>query len=149
VKAKKDLKIVGWVFLFLALVDVVNLLVDYFDGFYAVENIMDMAGNDVTESVAKIAAIIAISITVIAMLIKVFFGVKAIKQANGTTKSTSHIVLAKIILVISVILAVIMVISLIQNAATIFDLIVALANIVIYASYIQAAKLVQEVENNK
>jgi len=143
-KAKKDLKIVGWAFLFLALVDVIDLLVDYFTGYFDVENIIKIAGNDTTESVAQIAAIVAIVIILLSMLVKVFFGVKAINQANGKTKTTTHITLAKVVLVISVIAAVVMVVSLIQKSATITDVIISLANVVIYATYIKAAKLVQE-----
>ena len=146
-KEKKELKIVGFCFLFLALLDVVDIVYYYLTDYFTVDNIIQIAGSDVTQMVAKITIAIVISVLVLSTLLKIYFAVKAIKQANGTGKGKSHIVLATIILIISVIAAIIMIASFIQKQADIFMVILSITNVIIYGSYIKAAKVVKEKTN--
>lgn len=141
-KEKKDLKIVGYCFMFLALLDVADILYYYFTDYFTVDNIIKIAGSDVTDTVAKIVIGVVIAVLALSALLKVFFAVKAIKQANGTGKGKSHIVLATIILVISIIAAIVMIVSFIQKQVDIFNVILSITNIVIYGTYIKAAKTV-------
>ena len=100
---KKLLKIYGALFIFLAVLDLVTLCVSCFSGNMNFAN--DVQSLDGMENLLHIFTNILLAIIGIKIMIELFLGIIAIQQSEGKYKGKSHIIIARIILIVTIMLA--------------------------------------------
>lgn len=99
--SKKTLKIYGILFIFLAILDVGMFALNYFLGDFKEKWNMNVVG--ISENTIQGVTIAFVLVILIIALIKLFLGIRGIQQSNGTYKGKSHITIAKIVIVMSII----------------------------------------------
>lgn len=134
-KDKKLLKGYGYIFTFLAIWGVVSVFLDK----------TDIASAAASSGVAEGTIFwIAVGIAVVSGLIELFLGVKALKEANGTSKGTGHITLAKVIFVFYVIGFIGAIISFINKTGDILNLLTYFTSTVVLFDYIRITSKLRE-----
>lgn len=133
--SKKTLKIYGILFIFLAVCDVGILALNYFLGDFKEINVEGISENIIQGVTIALAVVI-----VIIALIKLFLGIRGIQQSNGTCKGKSHITIAKIVTVISIISVIASIPELKLETSVIINLLDEVVTISILFDYIRNSK---------
>ena len=128
---QKEFKIACFTLLFLGVLDILSILVGYF------ENGKLTAGLTVAESVV---VFLFLGINVLIMLAKIYMGVAGLKYCNGTGKGKLHITLAKIGLVFCVIVAVTSLIDIVTGAAAVETIFGEITSITVMYWYLTLAQ---------
>ena len=129
ISKQKELKIYGWLMIVLAALDVARMVIS---AVFSDSSLLEEPG-------AKFVLIAMVVVTGIAVLAKLWMGRQALTYAKGVGKGTSHILLAKIGLVIYIVLS-------LAGAYQLFtgdgwdSLVSALASLIVVHSYLRAAK---------
>lgn len=139
-KSKMNLRIFSTLFIALGICDIVSFLITYLSGSLKQDKLASIGNVDV-EKIVIIALIVCVVIT---FLVKLFLGIKGIRQSLGKSKGKSNIVIATIIFVLLIIFTVMAVVALIQKNGSVFDLLTYIANLIIVFYYIKSAKEVVE-----
>lgn len=141
--SKKNLKIYGILFIFLAIWDVFTLIVNYFLGDY--KEIWNISVEGVSANIIQGVTIAILLVIVIIVLIKLFLGVRAIQQSNGTYKGKSHITIARIAMVISIILVIAAIPGLKLETSVIMNFLDDIVTVSILFDYIRNSKKLMNV----
>lgn len=141
-KNNKTLLIYGWLLLAIAILDLAMLVLDFIGGDFAMVTHEDQ----LVENLANAVIIIVLSISILSILIGGYLGIKGVLEAKNPTNATLHIILAKIIAVINVVLAVLFAIAMIGTNDLFGDIVtpsLCVLDAVIMFSYAKEAKAVQ------
>ena len=139
-QSKRNLKIFSCLFIVFALTDAVTFIIDWFNGKLKIENFT----GSTTEEIAKVTLIAVIIIAVVAVLVKLYLGIKGIRQAQGKTKGKANVTIAKIIFICLIILFVLAIVAVIKNTGNYYDLINYAVNMLIMYYYIKYVNAVIE-----
>lgn len=141
-KKSKELFIYSIVILFVALCDLVRVIIQL----CTIDFNMFANEEALLETVGKTILIIAFIISFISIIIGFYLGVKGIAESKKTSGSRLHIVIGKIVAILNVILAISLAITLFDSknlVDDIFSFIIALTDVIIMFSYVSTAKAVR------
>lgn len=131
----KNLRIYSWIFIFLGFFDIISIVIDYLAGDFNVDT--ELMG--VSQIAFVIAMVITIIVFAIVVSIKLFLGIRGLRQVQGKTKGKSHIVIAKIGFVIFAIALIGTIFSLTKNTSEIKSLLSNVIAILLLYEYIKDA----------
>lgn len=127
----KELKLYGYLMIFLGLLDIVYLLMD-------IQEIKTLLEGYSTAVIIVVSVILAVCGLI--TLAKFWMGRQALCYAKGTGKGTSHIKLAKIGVIFSILILVFDAIAIFSGTASYFDAISTIVDLIVIHSYYTTAK---------
>lgn len=144
-KKSKELFIYSIVILFVALCDLVRVIIQLFKVDF------NMFANEeaLLQAVGKTILIIAFVISFVSIIIGIYLGAKGIAESRKTSGSRLHIVIGKFVAILNVILAICLAIALFNSKNLlddIFSFVIALTDVIIMFSYVSTAKAVRNGE---
>ena len=141
-KRNKTLLVIGWLLLIVAVVDAVDVIIGFIKNSYVVPANPDQ----LVQTVQTVVIIVGISFSIISILVNAFLGIRGITESSNPSGGKAHIVIAKILAVLCVIVCVLSAIALFSSKDLLAD-IVALAIYIVDASlmfiYVREAKAVR------
>ena len=144
-KKRTEIFLYGIALIILAIIDAITLLMDFNEGFFN-----GIVHPDPTvQNVTNIVLYVLLSWAILSILIGFYLGVKGIADSRGGYGSRLHIVLARIIGIINVILLIILGLGLLDSTDLWHDLEtvgLCLVDIILMFSYASAAKAVRNGE---
>jgi hypothetical protein len=139
--AKKHLRILGYLFYVVAIIDIASII-------YAATNLSSISNiiglSDIEPATAKGALIALIIYDVVACLLKLFLGSKALGEVKGTYNGTAHITMSTILLVINVIGLALCIYALCTGQGYASKLVDLVVTVVILLDYRQQSKTLRE-----
>lgn len=140
-KTKKHLKVVGWFFVIVAILDALLIAVAYFTGNLTEASIaaqMKDYGLTVDDPTGYLVTSLVVSI--LSTLLTLYLGVKAIKQAKGTVNGYGHISWAIVLLIYYIITLGLEIYVLVVGSMEISMLITSAIWLILIIGYIKWAK---------
>ena len=144
-KKRKELLIYSIVLIGLAILDILQLILDLDSGIFELLKTED----ELVQTVMKVIFYVIISITALSILIELYLGGKGIAESKNPSGAKFHISLSKFIGIINIVFAVITVISMFNstNLKSDFEtLSLCVIDIIFMFSYANAAKRVRNGE---
>lgn len=147
---KRTLQAFSYLFLLLAVVNLILLIIPIAQGEFSVAALMEQVKlqtpdvPDSVENLTRILLIVAISIAAISILMLVYMGYMGLRQYQGKPTGTSHITIAKICFVVMIIASISAFLSAVNGPLKSWDnwvgLLTNLCSVLITGMYIKAAK---------
>ena len=141
-KKNKNLYLYGVVLLSLAILDLVMFVISAVSG----EIKMVVHENEGLEKFANFAIICVVGAMIVSILINAYLGIKGIKESTKPSGSKLHILIAKLLAILNIIVAVCVVVALFKSDSMwndIWTLCVSIVDVVFMFSYAKEAKKVR------
>lgn len=133
----------SWVIIILALIGILNVALQWFGGELSTDYMLKNVPG-ISVDIINIVIISILSFSVISALIKLFIGIKGLKEVKGTSKGAGYITLAKIWLFFEVIALIAGIIGIFNGERNYITLLSSLAFVIILYDFSKSCKEIRE-----